>query len=134
MALSGICLDTSAYSHFKRGEPAAVDVLTSAAAVLVPAIVLGELRVGFKLGKRAEANERELAEFLARDVVVLLDVDDDVASIYADIVVDLRRAGTPVPTNDIWIGALAVRAGVSVVTYDAHFERMRRVSVHRLVA
>jgi tRNA(fMet)-specific endonuclease VapC len=133
VALSSICLDTSAYSHFKRGTASAVDALTAASAVLVPVIVLGELRVGFRLGARPDVNERELAAFLARDVVESIDVDDEVASIYADIVVDLRRAGTPVPTNDVWIGAIAVRMGVSVVTYDVHFEKMRRVSVRRLV-
>ena len=132
MALSGICLDTSAYSHFKRGDAAAIDVMSGASAVYVPVVVLGELRIGFRLGTRAGANERELAGFLSRDVVEVIDLDTDVASIYADIVVDLRRAGTPIPTNDIWIGASAVRMGVSVLTYDAHFEKMRRVSVHRL--
>jgi tRNA(fMet)-specific endonuclease VapC len=130
--LSRICLDTSAYSQFKRGAREAVEAVTSAREVLVPVVAVGELRVGFRLGARREVNERELAKFLARDVVTLLDVDDEVAEIYADIVVDLRRAGTPVPTNDIWIGALAVRAGASVLTYDAHFEAMRRVSVLRL--
>jgi tRNA(fMet)-specific endonuclease VapC len=130
--LSRICLDTSAYSQFKRGDREAVEAVTRASEVLVPVVALGELRVGFRLGSRTEVNERELARFLARDVVQTLEIDDEVAVIYADIVVDLRRAGTPVPTNDIWIGALAVRAGASVLTYDAHFEAMRRVSVHRL--
>ncbi len=133
MALSRLCLDTSAYSHFRRGHAEAVDAVTSCRAVVVPAVVLGELRVGFLLGSRRAENERDLAKFLARDVVDVLDVDDEVSAIYADIVVDLRRAGTPVPTNYIWIGAVAVRAGVSVLTFDAHFEMMRRVSVRRLL-
>lgn len=132
--MSSICLDTSAYSHFKRGDRSAVETVTRATAVLVPAIVLGELRVGFRLGTRTDENELELARFLARDAVTVIDIDDDVATIYADILVDLRRAGTPVPTNDIWIGAAAVRTGTSVVTYDGHFDRMRRVSVRRLGA
>ncbi len=130
--MSSICLDTSAYSHFKRGDRRAVEAITRATAVLVPTIVLGELRVGFRLGTRADENEVELGRFLAHDVVTVVEVDDDVATIYADILVDLRRAGTPVPTNDVWIGAAAVRMGASVVTYDAHFEKMRRVSVRRL--
>jgi tRNA(fMet)-specific endonuclease VapC len=130
--MSDVCLDTSAYSHFKRGDRGAVEAVTRATAVLVPAIVLGELRVGFRLGTRTDENELELARFIARDAVTVIDVDDAIATIYADILVDLRRAGTPVPTNDIWIGASAVRAGASVLTYDAHFDKMRRVSVRRL--
>lgn len=132
--MSRICVDTSAYSHFKRGAREAIDAVTSAREVLVPVVALGELRVGFRLASRGAVNERELAKFLARDVVRVLEIDDEVAEIYADLVVDLRRAGTPIPTNDIWIGALAVRAGASVLTYDAHFEAMRRVSVRRLDA
>jgi tRNA(fMet)-specific endonuclease VapC len=115
-----------------RGHVDTVQAVTRCRTVVVPSVVLGELRVGFRLGSRADENERDLARFLARDVVDVVDVDDEVSSIYEEIVVDLRRAGTPVPTNDIWIAAVAVKAGVSVLTFDAHFEAMRRVSVRRL--
>ena len=119
-----ICLDTSAYSHFKRGTRSAVTELSSASWVGVPAIVLGELRSGFQGGRRAAANEGELRVFLAHPVVVTLDVDDEAAAIYAEMVTHLRRAGTPVPTNDIWIAATAARDGAVVVTFDEHFSRI----------
>ncbi|MGE3277889.1 MAG: type II toxin-antitoxin system VapC family toxin [Vicinamibacterales bacterium] len=122
-----VCLDTSAYSHFKRGHARAAEVIDRASDIGVPAIVLGELAVGFRLGRRRVENERELATFLAHPVVALLEVDDEVAGIYADIVVDLRRAGTPVPANDIWIAATAARWGAPVLTYDAHFQAIARV-------
>lgn len=93
----------------------------------MPSIVLGELWIGFRLGGRLEQNERELREFLVNPVVEQLIVDRDVARIYADIVVDLRKAGTPLPTNDIWIAAVAARAGATVLTYDAHFGAIARV-------
>jgi predicted nucleic acid-binding protein len=48
-----------------------------------------------------------LREFLANPVVEVLDVDEEVSRHYADIVTDLRTAGTPIPTNDIWIAATA---------------------------
>jgi predicted nucleic acid-binding protein len=93
----------------------------------VPSIVLGELRTGFALGRRSRENERELAKFLDNPVVNVLDVDDSASQIYADIVVALRRAGTPLPTNDIWIAAVAAREGASVVTFDSHFLAIQRV-------
>jgi tRNA(fMet)-specific endonuclease VapC len=40
---------------------------------------------------------------------------------------DLRRAGTPVPTNDIWIAATASRAGAVVLTFGSHLEKIARV-------
>ncbi len=130
--MTRICLDTSAYSHFKRGEPEAAEAIARARVVCVPAIVLGELRTGFRQGRRADQNEQELQEFLADPVARVLEVDDDAAHQYADLVIDLRRAGTPVPTNDIWIAALAVREGATVVTYDDHFKLIRRVGTRIL--
>lgn len=122
-----ICLDTSAYSHFKRGDDTATGVIDRAGWVGVPAIVLGELRTGFALGRRVSENERELSAFLRNTAVVVLDVDDAVSRIYAEIVVSLKKAGTPLPTNDIWIAAVAAREGATVLTYDAHFRAIGRV-------
>lgn len=130
--MTRICLDTSAYSHFKRGEPEVVEIIAGARQVLLPVVALGELRAGFRLGDRMARNDKELREFLAIPVVRVLDVDDDAAAIYAELVFDLRRAGTPVPTNDIWIAALAVREGATVITFDDHFERIRRAGVRVL--
>ncbi len=132
--MTRLCLDTSAYSHFKRGHEPAVEAITSATAVLVPVVVLGELRAGFRAGKRAARNEAELATFLRQRVVEVLDVDDEAASIYADLIVELRLAGLPLPSNDVWIGALAARAGATVLTYDGHFSAMRRVAARVLLA
>jgi tRNA(fMet)-specific endonuclease VapC len=122
-----LVLDTSAYSHFKRNDEAVVSIVTTAEWIGVPAIVLGELRAGFRRGTRVEANERELSAFLGHRVVHVLDVDDDAAAFYADIVAALLAAGTPLPTNDIWIAAVAAREGAVVVTYDAHFRAIARV-------
>ncbi len=127
--MTRICLDTSAYSHFKRGDAAAVDCIRAARVVSVPVIALGELRAGFRLGGRVEANEADLRRFLAHPAVRVLEVDDEAASICADLVADLRRAGTPLPTNDVWIAALAARDGATLVTYDVHFESIRRVAL-----
>ena len=50
----------------------------------------------------------------------------------AEIVLSLRRAGTPLPTNDIWIAAVAGREGVPVLTFDEHFSEIARIGVQRL--
>jgi len=123
-----LCLDTSAYSHLMRGEPAAVDSVRRATWVGVCSTVLGELFAGFRLGRRRRENESVLARFLEEPVVHALEVDGGAASHYADIVIALRRNGTPVPTNDIWIASVAAREGATVLTYDSHFAAIDRVS------
>lgn len=130
--MTAICLDTSAYSHMRRGHERAIELIRRARVVHVPSIVVGELRAGFRLGNRRRDNESRLDAFLAESTVRVLDVDGDAATFYADLIVDLRKGGTPLPTNDIWIGALALREGSRVVTHDRHFEKMRGVGVELL--
>ena len=125
--MSRYCLDTSAYSHFKRGDPAVVELVDSAEWIGVSSVVVGELWLGFLQGDRLARNQAELAEFLAHPVVEELVVDREVARVYAEIALALRRAGTPLPTNDVWIAAAASRAGATVLTYDPHFTRIQRV-------
>jgi tRNA(fMet)-specific endonuclease VapC len=79
------------------------------------------------LGGRRQRNEGDLADFLANPVVEVLMIDAETSRHYAEIVVDLRNAGTPIPTNDIWIAATAARHGASVLTCDDHFQRIGRV-------
>jgi len=134
VAVKRYCLDTSAYSHFKRGDPEVVDIIDRADWIGIPVVVLGELAVGFRLGTRRDANQSELDRFLANAAVEILPVGDDVIPLYADIVIDLKKAGTPLPANDIWIAAVAARHGVTVLTYDEHFRAITRVGASILVS
>ncbi len=127
--MSRYVLDTSAYSHFKRGDPQAVDLIDSADWLGMPSVVLGELEIGFLLGlpRLLDANRVALREFLDNPVVEQLGLDFEVSRIYAEIVVELRRKGVKLPTNDVWIAAIAASSGVSVLTYDNHFHAVQRV-------
>jgi len=116
-----VCLDTSAYAQFKKGHDGAVRVLSRAFDIVVPTVVLGELRAGFLLGKRQAMNERDLGLFLANPVVRVAGVNEDVAERYAELFVRLRKLGKPAPANDLWIAAVALREGARVLTFDRHF-------------
>jgi tRNA(fMet)-specific endonuclease VapC len=117
-----------------RGEPEIVEFIDGAEWIGIPSIVLGELHSGFLAGRHTARNEDELDRFLRHPVVSVLEVDDDVARIYAEIVLPLRRKGKPLPTNDIWIAASAARAGATLLAYDAHFEAIERIGVQVLEA
>lgn len=125
--MSRYCLDTSAYSQFKRGEPEVTELIDRAEWIGVPSVVIGELFVGFLAGAHLSRNERELAEFLASPAVAEIPVDRDVARIYAEIVTALRRDGNPLPTNDVWIAAAGARVGSPILTFDEHFAAVGRV-------
>ena len=115
------CLDTVAYSHFKRGDARITALLDGAEWVGVPATVLGELFAGFEGGKQQRKNLAELDEFLSAPVVEVLPVDRGTAEIFGRIVADLHRRSRPIPVNDMWIAAACVRAGATLLTWDAHF-------------
>lgn len=125
--MSRYCLDTSAYSQFKRGDPGVTDLIDAADWIGIPSIVIGELFVGFLSSRRQAQNENELAEFLSNRAVAEISVDREVARIYAEIVTSLRNAGTPLPTNDIWIAASSARVGMPLLTFDEHFEAIGRI-------
>lgn len=112
-----------------RGEPGVVELIDRAEWIGVPSIALGELHSGFLAGRHAERNEEELERFLQHPVVEEIAVDHDVARIYAEIVRSLKRKGTPLPTNDIWIAASAARTGATLLVYDAHFAAVERIAV-----
>lgn len=125
--MSRYCLDTVAYSHFKRGEKRITDILDSAEWVGIPTIVIGELCAGFRQGSGFESNTAELNAFLDLPVVETLPVDRQVADLFGEILTDLRRIARPVPTNDIWIAATCARHGATLLTWDAHFRLIPRV-------
>ena len=125
--MSRYVLDTSAYSRFRRGVPAVVELIDAADWIGMPAVVLGELWIGFRGGRRGTENEEKLRRFLASSVVEEVIVDWHVARAYAEITVSLRQAGTPLPVNDVWIAACAATAGASVLTYDEHFRHIHRI-------
>ena len=128
------CLDTSAYSMLRRGEPQVTELIDGAEWIGMPVITLGELHMGFALGNRQGENEQILQEFLAEPTVSTLDIDASVARIFGELIADLRKAGTPLPTNDVWIAAQTVREGATVLTFDQYFRNMPRVSAQILLS
>jgi tRNA(fMet)-specific endonuclease VapC len=124
-----LCLDTSAYSHLKRGEARTIELLGQADWVGIPVIVVGELLTGFREGSRFEKNTGELSEFLQHPVVSELPATRMVAECYSELLVALRAAGSPLPTNDIWIAATSHCAAATLLTFDQHFSKIAGLSV-----
>lgn len=119
-----LVLDTSAYSHFRRGHDEVLDAIATAEIVVLPATVLGELAAAFEHGHRTQENRTVLAQFLDEPFVVSQPVTDAVAQRYGMIHAQLRRSGQPIPVNDIWIAAATFDCGGHLLTFDQGFARI----------
>jgi predicted nucleic acid-binding protein len=126
-----LMLDTSAYSRLRAGDTRVHNLVSAAEIVLVPVIVLGELHGAFEFGARTRENRVTLQEFLSEPFVRVVPVSPDVARQYGRVYSALRRAGTPIPVNDIWIAATAIDQGACLLTFDGDFERV--VTLDRIV-
>ncbi|HTV47508.1 MAG TPA: type II toxin-antitoxin system VapC family toxin [Phycisphaerae bacterium] len=116
-----LLLDTNRYTDFVRGEPSVVESIRAATKIFIPFIALAELRAGFACGTRARENEAVLTRVLQRTTVSALYADGETTHHYAAVYLQLRRQGTPVPTNDIWIAALAIQHELVLFSRDPHF-------------
>ena len=119
-----VLLDTSGYIKHISGIPEFVEKVAAAGEILMSPIVLGELMFGFRHGSRIQANANALGRFLGKDVVRLVPVNEVTADRYSRIALQLRRQGTPIPSNDMWIAAQAMEHGAELLTADRHFEQI----------
>jgi len=122
-----VAIDANRYTDFARGDQGVLTVLEQAHTVYLPFVVLGELRAGFAVGTRGPANERQLRRFCVRSGVEILYADDDTTFHYADVYRQLRKQGTPIPTNDMWIAALVLQHNLTLVSRDAHFDSLAQI-------
>lgn len=127
--MSGILLDTSAYSAFMRGHPELKLAVQRSEEIGVTPIVLGELISGFKMGKNEARNRQLLEEFLSSPRVNIIGIDEETSERYAIILDSLRAKGTPIATHDIWIASSAMQYGLEVVTTDTHYLKISQVLV-----
>ena len=119
-----LLLDTSAYARFFGGDDRVLEALGDAETVFLSVIVLGELLAGFRGGSKSQENRAQLSDFLRKPSVRPLDVDTETAEVFGQVFQTLKRAGTPIPMNDVWIAAQAIETGSVIVTFDEHFRKV----------
>jgi tRNA(fMet)-specific endonuclease VapC len=115
-------VDTNALSAAADDDPAVIAILTRANQMEIPVIVLGEYRYGIAHSRHRAAYENWLASLL-RDCTVL-DVNEPTTQHYAEIILDLRQKGKPIPTNDLWIAALCRQHSLPLLSRDRHFDQV----------
>ncbi|MEN9387944.1 MAG: hypothetical protein RLZZ255_920 [Cyanobacteriota bacterium] len=106
-----------------------IDQLPSSDRLAMSFVTWAELLQGAAGSTRRVAVERQL-EAVARQVEVLAEDDLQICSHYAEQATALRRAGTPIGANDLWIACHALALGATLVTHNLReFSRIRGLSL-----
>jgi predicted nucleic acid-binding protein len=126
---SDLILDTNALSAAAEDDPGILEVLAGAEQLALPVVVIGEYRFGIAQS-RHRARYRRWLDGLIADCTVL-EVSEETTHHYAAIGIELKQAGNPIPTNDLWIAALCRQHGLPLLSRDRHFDAVS--GVQRLV-
>lgn len=121
-------LDTNALSAAADREADALEVLARAERLAVPVLVLGEYRMGIAQSRHRMDYENWLQEWIS--AVTVLELDEETTHHYAAIGLELKRSGTPIPANDLWIAALCRQHALPLVSRDHHFDLVK--GLHRI--
>jgi predicted nucleic acid-binding protein len=115
-------LDTNALSAAADDDRAVIALLADADEVAIPVIVLGEYRYGIAQS-RNRASYINWLKGLLQDCLVL-DIQEPTTQCYAEITLELKQKGRPIPTNDVWIAALCRQHKLPLLSRDRHFDLM----------
>ena len=130
--MSSLTLDTSAYSAFNRGDKRLKNWFSVDIDIVIPSIVIGELRAGFAAGNKNKENEELLQRFLDSPNVFIETISDETTKKYTQIYIDLRKKGKPIGTNDMWIAAIAFQLDNELLTLDRGFEYISDLKLSKL--
>ena len=123
-----LALDTNRYTDLCRGDASVLTIVESADAVWLPFVVVGELHAGFTLGNKGPQNEATLRRFLLKANTGILYADEQTTYHYATVYRQLRKQGTPIPTNDMWIAALLLQHSLTLCDRDRHFDALPQLT------
>jgi predicted nucleic acid-binding protein len=115
-----LILDTNALSAVAEGDPALGPLLRKAVQIAIPVIVLGEYRYGISHSRNRRQYEEWLTEYLPN--FRILEVEERTTIPYGAVRSELKRAGTPIPSNDVWIAALCRQHVLPLLSRDRHFD------------
>ena len=119
-----ILLDTNAYTRLLAGAEEVLDVVAAAEIVYMSVFVLGELYAGFIGGSKEEENRETLRRFLLKPAVKILNATSETSEVFGLLKSNLRKAGAPIPINDVWIASHGVETGSTVISFDKHFTKI----------
>ena len=127
--MKSLVLDTNVLIHLLRNAANYIHLFKTYDEVILPSIVVGEYKAGLFETRTGEKNRQSLADYLADPNVRGVPITDRTADIYAKVYQALRKEGTPIPQNDMWIAASALENGADLATCDEHFRHVPMLTV-----
>lgn len=122
-----VSLDTNIISALLKGDAQIANKIDESDEVYISAIVIGELQYGAQYSTQVKKNTADINKLATR--YTILNTDLETAVIYGQIKAKLRKQGTPIPENDIWIAACAIQYGLELSTKDRHFKEVEGLSI-----
>lgn len=118
-----LILDTNALSAFADGDGKLLRVVENETELAVPVVVMGEYLYGIRQSRFRAKYEFWLTSNLS--VLTVIAIGMETARHYAEIRGEFKAAGQPVPSNDLWIAALAREHRLPLVSRDRHFQAVQ---------
>ena len=118
-------LDTNALSAWAEGLATVETSFRTATRLVVPSVVLGEYYFGIRQSPHRNRYEQWLRHYLP--LAEIAAITSATAAAYADVRLELKRSGSPIPPNDVWIAALARQHALPVLSNDSHFDAVAGV-------
>ena len=117
------CLpDTSAIIHFFKGDEKIIQITKNLDEIFVSSTVVGELYYGAYASSNPQKHINQIESFLSSCNIVQIDITTSI--IYGNLKSQLKKKGTPIPENDIWIAASSIEYKIPLFTTDKHFALM----------
>ena len=126
-AIGKLALDTNAVIAYREGISDVCKLVDEADVIILPVTVIGELLYGALNSTKTKNNEKFVHKFVEYSLV--MQIDEAVAARYARVRFDLKRLGTPIPENDIWIAAACLDLEVPLLSRDDHFKLVPGLNV-----
>ena len=112
------------------GDVTVLDALGEAAEVYLSIFVIGELYFGFTAGTKGKKNREVLTQFLKKPTVKIIHTTMETAEIFGRLKTSLKKRGSPIPVNDLWIASHSIETGSFLLTFDSHFKTIPEVILY----
>lgn len=128
--MNGKLIDTNVIIRVLKGQIELFPLFDDMEKLFVSSISVGELMYGAELSKNRDDNIEGYYSFCQQMNVLV--PDEEVSRQYGKVKAQLKRNGTPIPENDIWIAATAIAGKLTLITADSDFKMVEGLQLEMM--